>query len=88
MSAAYLPHPGDLIDVAITWGIGLVLTCAGTALVGRRSGPEYRMLAGWGALCVALTAWGVLLPVSLRFPAVRGRRGGIAAETRGSAASG
>ncbi|HEV8029647.1 MAG TPA: hypothetical protein VGP42_01380 [Stellaceae bacterium] len=70
MSAAYLPHPGDLIDVAITWGIGLVLTCAGTALVGRRSGPEYRMLAGWGALCVALTAWGVLLPVSLRFPAV------------------
>jgi hypothetical protein len=50
MLAAYLPHLGDLINVVLTWGIGLVLTLAGSALVGRRSGVEYRMLCGWGAL--------------------------------------
>jgi hypothetical protein len=70
MLAAYLPHLGDLINVVLTWGIGLVLTLAGSAFVGRRSGVEYRMLCGWGALCVALTAWSVLLPASLRLPAI------------------
>jgi hypothetical protein len=68
--AAYLPLSTDLINVALTWGIGLALTLAGSALVGHRSGVEYRMLCGWGALCVVLTAWGVLLPASLRLPAV------------------
>jgi hypothetical protein len=70
MLAAYLPHPSDLINVALTWGIGLVLTFAGSALAGRRTGVEYRMLCGWGALCAALTVWGVLIPASLRLPAV------------------
>ena len=69
MLATYVPQPDDLINVALTWGVGLVLTWAGTALLGRRCGVECRMLCGWGALCIALTAWGVLVPASLRLPA-------------------
>lgn len=70
MWALYLPHSGDFVNLAATWGVGLALACAGTAVAGRRTAIEYRMLAGWGALCVVLTAWGVLLPASLRYPAI------------------
>src|SRR5579862_6759185 len=70
MLGAYLPQLGDMVKLAATWGVGLVLAGAGTALVGRRVGVEYRMLAGWGSLCLVLTAWGVWLPVSLRVPAI------------------
>ena len=70
MSAHYLPQLRDLAGLAVTWGLGLVLTLAGTGLAGRRFGFESRMLAGWGALCLVLTAWGVLVPASLRWPAV------------------
>jgi hypothetical protein len=67
--APYLPQLRDLAGLAVTWGLGLVLAFAGTAIVGRRLGVECRMLAGWGALCIVLTLWGVLVPVSLRWPA-------------------
>jgi hypothetical protein len=70
MSAHYLPQLRDLAGLAVTWGLGLVLTLAGTGLAGRRFGFESRMLAGWGALCLVLTLWGVLVPASLRWPAI------------------
>lgn len=70
MLEAYLPQPADLVKLAATWGVGVVLAFAGSGLVGRRVAVEYRLLAGWGALCLLLTVWGVLLPASLRYPAV------------------
>src|SRR5882672_5489780 len=62
----YIPHLLNLADVAITWGIGVLLLMAGTAIVGDRAGAEYRIAAGWGAFCVVLTLWGVFLPASLQ----------------------
>ena len=70
MIAPYLPELHDFVGVAITWGLGLVLAFAGTGLAGRGLGVECRMLAAWGALCIVLTLWGVLVPASLRWPAV------------------
>jgi hypothetical protein len=67
---SYLPDLPDLLAVLITWGIGAVLLLAGTGLTGRRAAPEYQVCAGWGALCLTLTSWGVSMPVSLRLPAL------------------
>jgi hypothetical protein len=64
----YLPQWADLVPVLITWLVGAVLLLLGTAL-SRRAAPEFRIGAGWGALCLVLTAWGVFLPWSLRIPA-------------------
>jgi hypothetical protein len=68
--APYLPHLRDLAAVAFTWGVALVLLCAGAAMLGPRQPPEIRLVAGWGALCLLLTLWGVFVPLSLRLPAV------------------
>jgi hypothetical protein len=68
--APYLPQLHDLVWLLATWAVGLVLALAGTAIVGRRAGFEYRIMAGWGAVCVLLTVWGVLVPASLRWPGI------------------
>jgi len=69
VTTEYLPHPADLVGVATTWGIAVILLLAGAGLVGRRMPPEVQIGAGWGALCLVLTAWGVLVPLSLTVPA-------------------
>jgi hypothetical protein len=69
LTTAYLPHPGDLLGLAITWCVAVVLMLAGAIVVGRRLPPEIHIGAGWGALCLLLTAWGVLVPRSLAIPA-------------------
>jgi len=66
----YLPHLHDLFAVLVTWGVGAVLLLAGAGLTGRRVAPEFQIGAGWGALCLVLTGWGVFVPLDLRFPAV------------------
>jgi hypothetical protein len=68
--ALYVPGLENILAVIITWGIGAGLLLIGTALNGGGAAPEYRIGAGWGALCVALTLWGVFVPLSLRVPAV------------------
>jgi len=65
----YLPHLQDLVAVVTTWAIGAVLLLAGAGLTGNRVAPEFQIAAGWGALCIVLTSWGVFVPLSLRFPA-------------------
>jgi hypothetical protein len=67
---SYLPRLHDLFSVLVTLGIGVVLLLAGAGLCGRRVPPEFQIGAGWGALCLLLTAWGVLLPFDLRLPAL------------------
>ncbi|HTZ38265.1 MAG TPA: hypothetical protein VMB84_19735 [Stellaceae bacterium] len=68
--ALYLPGTTGLLAVVVTWGVGAVLLLLGGAVVGRRAAAEYRIGAGWGALCLVLTAWAVFVPLSLRLPAV------------------
>jgi hypothetical protein len=66
----YLPHLQDLFAVLVTWGVGAVLLLAGAGLTGRRVAPEFQIGAGWGALCLVLTGWGIFVPLDLRFPAL------------------
>src|SRR5579862_2585617 len=65
----YLPNLHNLVDVGIVWAIGLVMMLAGSAMVGRRLPPEIRIVVGWGAFCLVMTAWGVLSGLSLAIPA-------------------
>jgi hypothetical protein len=60
----------DVFSVLITWAIGAVLLLAGAALTGRRVTPEFQIAAGWGALCIVLTCWGVFAPLALGIPAI------------------
>jgi hypothetical protein len=68
--ALYVPGFTNLAAIVITWGIGAFLLLIGTGVCGRRAAAEFRIVAGWGALCLILTLWGVFLPVSLRVPVV------------------
>jgi hypothetical protein len=61
----YLPDLADLVGVATTWLVAVILMLAGATVIGRRAPPEVQIGAGWGALCVLLTVWGVLVPISL-----------------------
>jgi hypothetical protein len=67
--AQYLPEPADLVSLAVTWSVAVVLMLAGTMLAGRRMPPEIQIGIGWGALCLVLTLWAVLVPLSLAVPA-------------------
>jgi hypothetical protein len=69
LSTPYLPHPADLVELVTTWGVAVILMLAGTVFVGQRMPPEVQIGAGWGGLCLALTGWGVLVPLSLTVPA-------------------
>ena len=67
--ARYLPDLADLVGLATTWLVAIILMLAGAALIGQRTPPEVQIGVGWGALCVLLTVWSVLVPLSLAFPA-------------------
>ena len=69
LTTDYLPHPRDLVGLATTWCLAVILMLAGAMFVGRRILPEVQIVSGWGVLCLVLTIWGVLVPVSLVFPA-------------------
>lgn len=68
--ALYLPGLTNLLAVVITWGIAAVLLMIGTAVGGRGAAAEFRIGAGWGALCIVLSLWGVFVPLSMRIPAL------------------
>lgn len=66
----YLPTIQDLTGfygLALTILLFLWLGSAACRLI---PSPEIRVVAGWGALCLVLTAWGVATPWSLRIPLV------------------
>jgi hypothetical protein len=69
LTTDYLPHLADLLDLATTWCIAVILMLAGAALVGRRMPPEIQIGVGWGALCLVLSIWGVMVASSLAIPA-------------------
>ncbi len=66
----YLPHLSDILALCVTWAVGGLLLLAGAGLTGNRGAPEFHIAAGWGALCLLLTSWGVFVPLSMRLPAV------------------
>ena len=68
--ALYLPGFAGILAVGITWAIAAVLLLIGTGVAGTDNAPEYRIVAGWGALCLVLTLWGVFVPASLCIPAI------------------
>jgi hypothetical protein len=49
--------------------VAVILMLAGAMVSGRRTPPEIQIGIGWGALCIVLTVWGVLVPFSLAVPA-------------------
>ena len=65
MTTAYLPNPADLVGLLVTWVVAIILLPGGAAVVGPRMPPEVQIGAGWGLLCLLLTAWGVLVPFNL-----------------------
>ena len=69
MTTAYLPSPADLVGLAVTWVLAIMLLAAGATVVGPRTPPEVQIGAGWGLACLVLTAWGVLVPFTLGAPA-------------------
>jgi hypothetical protein len=69
LTTDYLPRPEDLLGLAATWCVAVILMLAGAIFTGRRMPPEVQISAGWGMLCLVLTAWGVLVPLSLAIPA-------------------
>ena len=69
LTADYLPVPEDLLGLAVTWCVAVILMLAGAIFTGPRMPPEIQIGAGWGVLCLVLTAWGVLVPLSLAIPA-------------------
>lgn len=83
--AEYLPAWRDLASLAGVLVVALLLTGLGTLAVGRRALPEVRLVAGWGVLCLTLTAWAVATPASLRIPAVALGIVGLAGLWRGGA---
>jgi hypothetical protein len=60
----------DICALGVTWAVGGSLLLAGAGLTGNRSAPEFQIAAGWGALCLLLTSWGVFVPLSMQLPAI------------------
>ncbi len=66
---SYLPSAHELAGAAGMAATLLLFLALGCAATPRRTLPEIQLLAGWGIACFAFTAWGVLTPWSLRWPA-------------------
>jgi hypothetical protein len=66
----YSPHLPDILPLCVTWAVGGSLLLAGAGLTRNRGAPEFQIAAGWGALCLVLTSWGVFVPLSMQLPAI------------------
>jgi hypothetical protein len=60
----------DIRALCVTWAVGGSVLLAGAGLTGNRGAPEFQIAAGWGALCLLLTSWGIFVPLSMQLPAV------------------
>jgi len=75
--APYLPGLSDLTGFAgLLTALGLFLLL-GSAGVRSAIPPEVRIVAGWGALCLALTVWGVVTPAPMLVPLIALAVGGL-----------
>ncbi|MDE2228879.1 MAG: hypothetical protein KGL11_07565 [Alphaproteobacteria bacterium] len=70
MIALLVPSVADLAGWAGVAFAVLVFVGLGRGLTRGTAAPEIALVVGWGVACLALTAWGVALPLSLRDPAI------------------
>jgi len=70
--AALIPTVADFAQLDAVWASALLLLSCGRLLTRGSELPELALLAGWGLLALAFTAWGVLAPPALPlwYPAV------------------
>ncbi len=61
-----LPHWQDAAVLGALCVVVVLLGLMGRGLLGATARPEIALAAGWGAFCLFMTAWAVLLPLSLR----------------------
>ena len=64
----YLPTVHNLLGVTGLAAGLLMFLVLGAMTTARRTLPEIQLIAGWGLTCLALTAWGVLVPATLQIP--------------------
>jgi len=70
MSALLVPSLAQLVGWAAVGFAALIFIGLGRLVSRGIALPEIALVAGWGVACWVLTIWGVVLPVSLRIPAV------------------
>src|SRR5258705_13979021 len=63
LTTAYIPSPTNLVGLAVTWVVAIILLPAGAAVGGPPPPPPGRNAAGWGALFLLVSARGVVGPV-------------------------
>lgn len=68
--APYLPDLADLTGFGGLLTVLALLLVLGSAGIRSAVPPEARIVAGWGALSLVLTVWGVMTPASMRVPMV------------------
>jgi hypothetical protein len=69
ITTTFLPTAVQAEGLAAMLASGLVMLLLGRAILGPRALPEIALIAGWGAVSLVLTIWGVLTPQSMRIPA-------------------
>lgn len=67
---ASIPDFSNLTGLIQVWFAVVVMTLAGRLILRGGGGFGPQLVAGWGALCVVLTLWGVATSISLRYPAI------------------
>lgn len=67
---APIPDLSNLTGAAQAWFAILVLLLGGRLILRGRGGFGLQLVVGWGALCLLMTAWGVVANGGLRLPAL------------------
>lgn len=66
--SAYLPSPHNLLGAAGLTLALILFVVLGAATSARQEQPEIALVAGWGVVCLVLTAWGVVTSAPLLIP--------------------
>lgn len=77
MIALLVPSLAQLVGWAAVGFAALIFIGLGRLMSRGGALPEIALIAGWGVACWVLTIWGVVLPLSLRIPAVMLASAGI-----------
>ena len=65
----FLPTALQAEGLLAVFAAGLVMMILGRLILGSQSLPEVALIAGWGAVSLVLTLWGVSTQETMRIPA-------------------
>ena len=65
----FLPTALQAEGLIAVFAAGLVMIMLGRVILGSHALPEIALIAGWGAVSLVLTLWGVTTPQNMRIPA-------------------